>query len=225
MAKGEFGLESRTGGAPVFFPSDAVEPGAKMSGHGHRRSNRRRRRWPSLDEVFKLFRRLRQLAVIFKPGFKPCARRGERWRFGIPGENKRRGASDAIEKDLYLRTAGLRRGLERARLATLQRRQDAFNMFACTQAIDAVVDATAGINWSVEAADFDLIGAAARGPRPEQTEKALVAIQRHNVEDFGAAAPAAQVDLVLVGGLPTNDLLPLQNGLGLSGPRWLVLLR
>ncbi len=65
-----------------------------------------------------------------------------------------------------------------------------------------MVDTAAGIVHTVEIADFHLVEAAASGLHAEGAEKRLCRLQRLDGKDFSAAAPAAQRDLVLVGGQP-----------------------
>ena len=65
-----------------------------------------------------------------------------------------------------------------------------------------MIDAAAGIAEAIEVADFNLVEGAAPRLHTERAEKWLIGFQRLNGGDLGAATPAAQRDLVLVGGPP-----------------------
>ena len=114
-------------------------------------------------------------------------------------------ASAAPRRSRKTSTRGLprRRGLaERLGAALAQRRQHALDMLAGAEAVDAMIDAAAGIGEAVEAADLHLVEAAAPRLRAERAEKRMLGFQRLDGDDLGAAPPAAQRDLVLVGRRP-----------------------
>jgi hypothetical protein len=75
----------------------------------------------------------------------------------------------------------------------------------CLQ-VPTMVDAATGIDARVgvlvEAADFDVIGAAAFRAHTERSEHRLSAFQRLDRRGLGAPAPSAQLALLLVGGVP-----------------------
>ncbi len=80
-----------------------------------------------------------------------------------------------------------------------------------------MIDTAAGIAEAVEVADFHLIEAAAPRLHAERAEKRLLGFQRLDGDDLGAAPPAAQRDLVLVGGPPAlQRRRSIEHGAGLS---------
>ena len=88
---------------------------------------------------------------------------------GGPGQGRRRGAA-AIEEDLDARTSPGSGLAERLGAAPAQGREHALDVLAGAEPVDAMVDAAAGIGEGIEAADLDLVEAAAAGLRTERAE-------------------------------------------------------
>ena len=80
--------------------------------------------------------------------------------------------------------------------------EHALDMLARPEAIRAMINAAAGIVEAIEVADFHLVEAAAPRLHTECPEKRLLGFERLDGDDFRAAPPAPQRDLVLVGGPP-----------------------
>ncbi len=66
-----------------------------------------------------------------------------------------------------------------------QRRQHALDVLAGAETVDAVIDAAAGIDAGVEAADLDLVEAAAAGADAEGAEHRMLGLQRLDGDDLG----------------------------------------
>ena len=111
-------------------------------------------------------------------------------------------SATAIQEDLDARSASGGSLAERPGAALPQSREHALDMLARPQAIRAMIDAAAGIVEAIEVADFHLVEAAAPRLHTERAEKWLMGFQRLDGDDFRAAPPAAQRDLILVGGPP-----------------------
>ena len=140
-----------------------------------------------------------------------------------PHQCRRCGAA-TIQEDLDARTAPGRGLAERLGAALAQRREHALDVLAGAEPVDAMIDAAAGIAEAVEVADFHLVEAAASGLHAERAEERLLGFQRLDGNDFGAAPPAAQRDLVLVGGPPAlQGRRPIEHGAGLPVPTTLSL--
>ena len=96
--------------------------------------------------------------------------------------------------------------------------EHALDVLAGAQAVDAVIDAAAGISEAIEAADLHLVEAPpASGLRPEGSEERMLRLERLDGDDLGRAPPAAQRELVLVAGPPSLWRRPVENGAGLAG--------
>src|ERR1700730_11272055 len=91
---------------------------------------------------------------------------------------------------------------ERFRAPAMKRSDHALDMLASTKTIDAMVDAPAGVGRFGKAAQFHLIGTAGSGSRTERAEEEMIAFDRLDFNDFGASAPAADRDFILVRGPP-----------------------
>ena len=65
-----------------------------------------------------------------------------------------------------------------------------------------MIDTAAGVAEAIEVADFHLVEAAAPRLHAEHAEKGLLGFQCLDGDDLGAAPPATQRDLVLIGGPP-----------------------
>jgi len=130
----------------------------------------------------------------------------------------RRGGTAAIQKDFDARTSPGRVLAERLGAAPAQRRQHALDVLAGAEPVDAMIDAIAGIGKALEAADLHLVEAAAAGLGAERAENRMVRFERLDGDDFSGAPPAAQRDLVLVGGPPAlRRRRPIEHGAGLFG--------
>jgi hypothetical protein len=88
--------------------------------------------------------------------------------------------------------------------APAQRGKHAFDVLAGAEPVDAVIDAATGIGEAVEAADLDCVETAAPGLRAKRTEEGLRRFQLLDRDNLGRATPAAQRDLVVVGGPPAE---------------------
>ena len=178
-------------------PQLTLEPGIELARDAHRIGRGRRR----IDERLDVGRVCFQHAV-------PAAERGEegarfRIRPGLGREHCRGCGARTAEKNLDPRRQCTRACFEAAGAALARkRRQDSLDVLAGAEPIDAVIDAAAGIVAAREIADLHFVrrpGARAHAERPECS---VFRLERLDAGDFGAAAPAPQVQLVLVRGFP-----------------------
>ena len=75
-------------------------------------------------------------------------------------------------------------------------------MLAGAEAVDAMIDAAAGVHRSIEVADLDLIGRSALRTHTKRAEDRMLGLQCLDRSDLRASAPAPKLDLVLVAGIP-----------------------
>jgi hypothetical protein len=87
---------------------------------------------------------------------------------------------------------------KRLRTSAMKRRNHPLDVFAGSQAVDAVIDAPAGIGGIDEAAQLHFVGTAGSRPRAKRTEHGVVAFDRLNFDDFGASPPPADCYFVRV---------------------------
>ena len=156
----------------------------------------------------------------------PLARRLQACAGGCgPGDGRARRIAP-VKKQLDARTARSSSSAKRLRVAPLQGESNAFDVLAGPEAVDPMVDAAAGVRQPVEAADLDVIRAAAPGPHAERAEDRLLGFERFDGDDFGAAAPAPQHDFLLVGGAPAlGSRRPIEHGAGAPFPARRALVR
>ncbi|WP_162150814.1 MULTISPECIES: hypothetical protein [Methylosinus] len=219
-ASGNIGGEGG-GRFDTFAPaSRPLQPGSEMAGDSDGRAHGGLRLRQSRRQLLDPLRRCGERPVFIEPWAQPFARLRQRFRLRRrrPGDGRRRLAA-TIEKYLDPRPALRRRRAKNPRPSTPERRQRAFYVLAGTERVDPVVDATAGIREAVEASYLHLVIGATRRADPEITEKFLARIVRDDIEDFGAAPPAPQIDLVLVARAPTESGFAFEHGGGfpLSG--------
>lgn len=147
---------------------------------------------------------------------QPFARLRQRFRLRCrrPGDGGRR-LAPTVQKYLDPRAALRRRCTKGPRPSAPERRQRALDVLASPERIDPVVDAAAGIREAVETSYLHLVIGAARRADPEIAKKFVGRIVRDDIEDFGAAPPAPQIDLVLVARAPTESGFAFEHGGGL----------
>ena len=121
-----------------------------------------------------------------------------------PGQRRMRRVAP-IEKHLHPAAAGIGGFAEGPGAAPAQGGDDAFDMLAGAEAIDPMIDAAAGIGEILEAADLALRRIPPVPERIRNVPKIGCSGSSASMrDDLGAAAPAAQRDLVLVGGQPAE---------------------
>jgi hypothetical protein len=103
--------------------------------------------------------------------------------------------------------------LERPHATPAEAGEDALNVLAGAEAVDAMVDAAAGVPRRGEIADLHLIDAAALGLHTKRTKDGVCRLQRFDRDDLGAATPTPELDLVLVARIPPlRRRRPLKDG-------------
>ena len=188
-----------------------------MAGHTHIGSHGRRRLREGGQQFLDSVRHRRHRSVGIQPRTQPAAGRSQlrlvhpRW----PGDSRRRLAA-AVEKYLYSRASGRSRCAKRPRFSAPERCQNPFDMLACSERVDSVVDAAAGICGPFEASYFHVIAGLAGRADAKFAEKPAIRIECDDVLNFSASPPAPQADLVLVAGPPTQNGRAFEHGGGLA---------
>jgi len=203
----ELGPLGRAGpGAPR-----ALQPGAEVARDAQGRANRRGCAGKPLDHRPDVSRLGAQPALVIEVGREPAADGVRALALGArPGEFRSRFAVAAQVKLHPLGPAG--GGLaQRAHAAAAQARQHALHVLAGSQAIDPVVGAAAAVRDSLEVANLHFIGAAALRAHAKEAEDRVLGLQRLDGDNLGATAPAPQLELLLVAGVP-----PLSRGRALE---------
>jgi hypothetical protein len=130
-----------------------------------------------------------------------------RARVGFGPQHGRARVAGAAEEDLDPRRARRRRGPECAgAVLPSQRGEHALDMLAGAEPVDAMVDAAAGIAGAFEVADLNVVDAARGRAHAERPIYRKGRLQRLDIGDLGAAAPASELDLVVVAGPPAEGL-------------------
>ena len=184
------------------LPAQPVEPRREMARHPNPAADVGGRNAPRGNKRLNLARIASKCAIRFNERSKPAACRVRTAAVARGPHQCRRRSAAAIQEDLDARSASGGGLAERPGAALAQSREHALDVLARPEAIGAMIDAAAGIAEAIEVADFHLVEAAAPRLHTERAEKWLIGFQRLDGDDFGAAAPAAQRDLVLVGGPP-----------------------
>ena len=124
----------------------------------------------------------------------------------------RRGASGTINENLDARAAVRQGFLERSGSPPVERGEHTLDVLAGSEAVHAMIDASAGIAWRVQTADLHLIGVSAAGLRTESAEERVLGLQRLDRYDVGAAPPTPERNLVLVSGAPALHDRAIEDG-------------
>jgi hypothetical protein len=98
----------------------------------------------------------------------------------------------------------------------VQGRQPALDVLAGAEPIHPVIDTAARIGKTLEVADLHLVGPTGFRAALEGSENRMVHLNRLDGNDLGGAAPAAQRDLLVVGGFPPLQSGPIEHRAGAS---------
>lgn len=189
------------------------QPWGEVAGQAQVLANGGRRGVVSLDEGLDIGGLHAGTPVRIEVGRQPGAHRsGLITVHAGPGQDRDRPARPAQE-NLDPPGAFGGRLAKGANALAAQTRQHAFYVLAGSQAVHLMVDAAASVIGGVKGADFDLIGGPALRPRPERPKDGMIRLHGLNRRDLGAPAPASQIDLVLVAGVPALGRgRPLKDG-------------
>src|SRR5262245_6824940 len=131
---------------------------------------------------------------------------------GLRPGNTRPRLLAAIKKDLDAGAAGSRGRANGLGAASIEGGKDALDMLAGAEAIDAVIDAAAGIGVLVEVADLHLVTRSAPSSDTKTPEHRVLRLQRLELGDLGAPPPLPQRDFVGVAGTPPQRLRSVKDG-------------